>query len=1050
MPYTKTNRLNILQATAEAMAHELYLLAGYRKTRLSGAHAAGDDTVAVESAYLFTPTREFGIGKASDSQNALVSTHATPNLDQFGASAALDRKTLLIGASEVSLAGTGRVYLYEILEDGTPSLVSTLTAAAGAASDECGLCVAIEGDWIAIGAPGVGTDQGAVYVFKKENGAWSEHQTLTAADGAANDRLGASVAISGTTIITGAPRDTNAGGAAAGAAYVFSLDAATGLFAEQQKLLADDASAGDWYGTAVAIYGDTVAAGSPTGGSYGGAVYLSTRTAGVWTAQQKLVGNNDANDNFGAAVAMDGRTLAVGATYYAAGSTGKAFVFWYNGTVWGDKREIIASDEANLDNFGASVALRGPILAVGAPERNLEGVADVGAVYLFTRNNSTMAWTEQSKVTATEDLRAASQKVGTAVALGGKWLIAGGAAIAGSGSFETYLWTLREAGRILLEDETDPIGYVGMDVEIDGGRFLGCDLLTRSHRDEEEVIDWGRNASRLDMLRRATMVDYAESSDLVRIARNHAVPRLRGFTDDTFREVIKAIAYTYRGTIYAMEILLETLFPDQDWAIYEDRVNHPSEIFFTIPGQIGSNPLGRGYLNDRDDVTSASTSSVTVNQAPTTVESVTIRPIEQELAMTILPSAASPAWSYVAESAGAEGAYFSIASGTLVQAHPAGTDGGRYSRTIPELSTDYNSLGIMWYPTTLTTVGGYPWKLMFRDGEREYAMMWNETTVALGQADETIVSSIAVSGLTSGWHHMRLVRRDGIITANVNGAEVLSTASSLFSANGTTIATFGYTDAGNANEWSVKWDGCTLYTRNETNYWNLSRSDGAVTVADSNLASAAALFVVGDVGHPLWLEAANGENYGLWQVAAVPGAGTATLTGYVWRKAVYLDSLRPDRVLAYEPRFVALDAPKSIILSGSAVGNDDTYPVVSVISPTEIEVDITGHPGGLVTESNMAYAWDATFVNESNIPWTLVVAGTLAGAVLTLRELLPAATVDVRVEFSTVPSAILRRDETVVRGDSYPFYLQGVDERLQALIDSITAAGVIPRFERGY
>jgi hypothetical protein len=754
---------------------------------------------------------------------------------------------------------------------------------------------------------------------------------------------------------------------------------------------------------------------------------------------------------------MDGALLVVGAHYYTAATTkGKAYIFHRVDTTWSQETVLTASDEADLDRFGASVAIMGQIVAVAAPEDDDNSLAASGSVYIFTRDNYTAVWSQQSKVTPTSSQRVAGQKFGGShhgcLSIAGKRVISGGDDVSYTTEFEAYLFELREIGALIMENEADPIGYVSLDIQIEESRFNGCKLLTSDHHIEQEVTDWGRASSQTDKLRQATLVEHADGQDLTRIGRNHGLDRLRGLSDATFREVVKACAYTFRGTIFAQEMLLEALYPDQDWAIYEDRVNFPCEEFFTIPGQIGDEPLGRTYLNDRDDATSSTTTAVALTLTPTTVESVKLQDIEQELGMAVLPSADTPAWTYVAESAGAEGTYFASTLGVLVQTHPVGINGGRYQRSLPEIGTEYNSLEVGWKAGAITTVGGYPWKIFIQDGAREYAILWNGTTVAIGQSDETIVDSVAVSGILTGWHTFRIVRRDDTIYGYMNGTVILSALASSFAVSAGKLVSFGYTDNGNSNQWTASWDNALVYTRNSKNFWNLTRSDGVLTGSPSvTLASAAALFLSPtDVGSLMWLEAVEDENYGLWDVASVPAPGQVTLTGHLWSKSVYMDVLYPDRIFAYEGRFVSQDAVKDIVLSGSAVGNDDTYPVIEVVSDKELKVDITGHGAGLATELNMAYKWDAVFAAETTIPWTLVACGSNSGVNLTLREALPAANSDVTVDYTTVLSAVLKRNETVARGESYPFYLQGVDERLQALIESLTAAGVIPRFSRGY
>ncbi len=111
-----------------------------------------------------------------------------------------------------------------------------------------------------------------------------------------------------------------------------------------------------------------------------GAVYVFTRTGGVWTQQAYLKASNaEANDQFGVAVALAGDTLAVGALGEAsearginhagnnnnAPGSGAAYVFTRTAGVWSQQAYVKASNAGGL--FGYGVALAGDTLAVGAP-----------------------------------------------------------------------------------------------------------------------------------------------------------------------------------------------------------------------------------------------------------------------------------------------------------------------------------------------------------------------------------------------------------------------------------------------------------------------------------------------------------------------------------------------------------------------------------------------------------------------------------------------------------------------------------------------------------
>ena len=112
--------------------------------------------------------------------------------------------------------------------------------------------LALDGDTVVIAArlDGVGAaeDQGSAYVFTRSGSTWTEQQKLVASDGAAEDRFGNDVALSGDTAVVGEffhdPR---------GAAYVFTRSGAT--WTEQQKLVPSGAPG--LFGSQVAVDGNT-------------------------------------------------------------------------------------------------------------------------------------------------------------------------------------------------------------------------------------------------------------------------------------------------------------------------------------------------------------------------------------------------------------------------------------------------------------------------------------------------------------------------------------------------------------------------------------------------------------------------------------------------------------------------------------------------------------------------------------------------------------------------------------------------------------------------
>jgi hypothetical protein len=213
----------------------------------------------------------------------------------------------------------------------------------------------------------------------------------------------------------------------------FSIDALLAKLALQQaELTATDGGAGDAFGRAVALDGDTALIGaylhSPGGKTNAGAAYVFTRSGASWTQQAKLVAADGvANDRFGHAVALSGDTALIGAPLTSSGGklrAGAAYVFTRSGTVWTLRQKLTATDGAAEDTFGSSVAVSSQGTAlIGAESHDVSGLADAGAAYVFTLLAARPVWIQQAELNATNG--AAGDRFGTSVALAGETALVG-------------------------------------------------------------------------------------------------------------------------------------------------------------------------------------------------------------------------------------------------------------------------------------------------------------------------------------------------------------------------------------------------------------------------------------------------------------------------------------------------------------------------------------------------------------------------------------------------------------------------------------------------
>ena len=353
--------------------------------------------------------------------------------------------------------------VYPVTIDPTWSQKAYLKASNTEASDSFGYAIAISGDTVVVGAPfedssatGVNGNQannsadesGAAYVFVRNGTTWSQQAYLKASNTQAGDTFAWSVAVSGNTIVVGAPHEdssaTGVNGSQAdnsasdsGAAYVFVRNGTT--WSQQAYLKASNTGTFDDFGWSVAVSGDTIVVGSlressdATGvngsqandlASSSGAAYVFTRSGTTWSQQAYLKASNTGeNDEFGWTVAIDGDTIAVGAHYEDSNATGvdgnqadesaldsgAAYIFARAGTTWSQQAYLKASNTDANDLYGWSVAVSGDTAIVGAPGESsaatgvngnqADNSAPVGgAAYVYTRSGA--AWSQQAYLKA--------------------------------------------------------------------------------------------------------------------------------------------------------------------------------------------------------------------------------------------------------------------------------------------------------------------------------------------------------------------------------------------------------------------------------------------------------------------------------------------------------------------------------------------------------------------------------------------------------------------------------------------------------------------------
>ncbi len=406
-------------------------------------------------------------------QQAYLKASNSQASDRFGWSVAVSGDTVVVGANgEDSITGgvnstpddsggtlfeSGAAYVF-VRSGGSWSQQAYLKASNPGKSDRLGESVAVSGDTVVVGArqedsstPGVtgtpnesASNSGAAYVFVRSGGSWSQQAYLKASNPGVDDLFGTSVAVSGDTVVvgahdedsstTGVNKTPNEGATDSGAAYVFVRNGNS--WSQQAYLKASNPGVFDYFGSAVAVSGDTVVVGansedSSSPGVNGtpnesaidsGAVYVFVRSGGTWSQQAYLKASNPGtNDAFGRFVGVSGDTVVVGAPFEdssttgvnstpdeSASDSGAAYVFVRSGVAWSQQAYLKDSNPGAGDNFGTAVAVSGDIVVAGAwheasstagvnstPDDGLYGS---GAAYVFLRSGN--SWSQQAYLKA--------------------------------------------------------------------------------------------------------------------------------------------------------------------------------------------------------------------------------------------------------------------------------------------------------------------------------------------------------------------------------------------------------------------------------------------------------------------------------------------------------------------------------------------------------------------------------------------------------------------------------------------------------------------------
>jgi hypothetical protein len=297
---------------------------------------------------------------------------------------------------------------------------ATIIASDGEANDWFGISVAIDGNFSVVGARDDDGERGSAYLFQYFGNQWMYFQKIVATDGIAGDWFGISVAIQGEYIFVGADADDNENGLNAGSVYVFKYNGS--LWFQQEKLIASDGTANDYFGRYISVDTDSAVIGAYYDNDTGSA-YAFTRLGDNWVEEDKLIASDGAPaDYFGVSTAVHGNYALIGAYRDDNGNgidAGAVYLFHRTRSGWVEEDKFLASDGASSDRFGISTALDSEHLIIGAYYDN----AYTGSCYIFT--HATEGWVEETKLAASDgeinDFFGRSVSIDDAYVLVGAW-----------------------------------------------------------------------------------------------------------------------------------------------------------------------------------------------------------------------------------------------------------------------------------------------------------------------------------------------------------------------------------------------------------------------------------------------------------------------------------------------------------------------------------------------------------------------------------------------------------------------------------------------------
>jgi len=629
--------------------------------------------------------------------------------------------------------------------------------------------------------------------------------------------------------------------------------------------------------------------------------------------------------------------------------------------------------------------------------------------------------------------------------------------------------------------------------------------LAKIHSIGSEVLNLNENLNAIQLAKKSLWIDYAEAEYLDAIGRKYGLPKKPLYGDDaTYREIIKAVAFSPRGTVYGIELALNALIGVGNYEIYEDLIKYPNIVFIKINEDyfLNDNPYGKTYISEYlFEFLSGSFNTLSLTYSPLKVSYVKLKNLGEVFDFrNDLPSAVM--YEYF-EGNGLDNAftYYGSASETDITANgyythfDLSSSGTLYYEMLDvqgariTSASDVDLNFVLRIPSTSVLSSGRLQQVSFSiyDGSKVINFGLNDNLlIGLFNTEAGGFVGSTFNVLADTFYNIRIVKLNNTnVSLYVNGILITTVSYSLF-----TVSTalhriiFGVLGSPPIIGCSFDIKQLGINIKNYKDYW-YSEYDNA---GSTNSLSPTVFTITGghsflstDVGKCFQVKNSSitnmygGNNNVKGKIENVIATNSIKLSPLEYNRGIVgVDNNNNIFKLGDgSTKFVYPDdLGKKIEISNSNLGNNGTYTIIDLLVEGFLEdngiiksidtyntnnieyTDTAVLNATLIPEENLEFKILISFETESNLSFIHSDSGSKVDNVLTLRSSLWKNNLLMQVGISNVLSAQLLQDYLVrnhvisvspLLYEYYPFYLSDVFGSIEEFLKDLTIAGVIPK-----